>query len=127
MLISAFAFGGMPRRAVLKAFRDAEVIVSPLILNEYRDVPLALAARNKVNHEQFKALITGIASFASVAKVVFPRKTLSLCRDPKDNMILECCYEAGADILITGDRDLLELKDLPFSLIIQTPSAYMKK
>lgn len=117
----------MPRRAVVKAFRDAEVIVSQILLNEYRDVPLTLAARNKINHEQFKALITGIASFASVARVVFPHKTLSLCRDPKDNMILECCYEAEVDILITGDKDLLELKDLPFSLIIQTPGVYAKK
>lgn len=25
------------------------------------------------------------------------------CRDPKDNMVLECCDEAGADILITED------------------------
>jgi putative PIN family toxin of toxin-antitoxin system len=116
----------MPRRAVAKAFTDAEVAVSPQLLNEYRDVPLALAARNKINHEQFKALITGIAAFASVARVVFPQKTLSLCRDPKDNMVLECCHEARADILITGDRDLLELKYLPFSLIIQSPSVYVK-
>jgi uncharacterized protein len=116
----------MPRKAVAKVFKDAEIIVSPQLLDEYRDVPLALAAQNKINHEQFKALITGIAAFASVARVVFPQKTLSLCRDPKDNMILECCHEAKVDILITGDKDLLELKDLPFPLIIQTPSAHVK-
>jgi putative PIN family toxin of toxin-antitoxin system len=116
----------MPRKAVAKVFKDAEIIVSPQLLDEYRDVPLALAARNKINHEQFKALITGIAAFASVARAVFPQKTLSLCRDPKDNMILECCHEAKADILITGDKDLLELKDLPFPLTIQTPSAHVK-
>jgi hypothetical protein len=117
----------MPRRAVAKVFKDAEIIVSPRLLDEYRDVPLVLSARNKVNHEQFKALITGIAAFASVARVVFPQKTLSLCRDPKDNMVLECCHEAKADILVTGDRDLLELKDLPFPLIIQIPSVYVKE
>jgi predicted nucleic acid-binding protein len=42
-------------------------------------------------------------------------------------MILECCLEAKADILVTGDKDLVELKELPFALIIQTPGAYVKR
>ena len=42
VLVSAFAFGGIPERAVKKAFADAELFVSPDLLREYRDVPLAL-------------------------------------------------------------------------------------
>ncbi|NIQ06223.1 MAG: toxin-antitoxin system toxin component, PIN family protein, partial [Candidatus Korarchaeota archaeon] len=29
--------------------------------------------------------------------------------DPKDDMLLECCAAAEADLLITGDKDLLDL------------------
>jgi uncharacterized protein len=61
-----------------------------------------------------------------MAKVVLPTKTLFLCRDPKDNMVLECCFKAGVNVLISGDKDLLELRDLPFTLIIQTPSDYVR-
>jgi predicted nucleic acid-binding protein len=34
--------------------------------------------------------------------------TVHLCRDPKD-MVLECAERAGADLIVTGDKDLLVL------------------
>jgi predicted nucleic acid-binding protein len=42
-------------------------------------------------------------------------------------MILECCLEAKADFLITGDKDLLEMENLPFNLQILTPRQYLEK
>lgn len=52
MLISAFAFGGIPEKAVKKAFGESEVYVSPALLKEYRDVPLALRDEKKIDHQQ---------------------------------------------------------------------------
>jgi uncharacterized protein len=89
-------------------------------------VPLELFKKNKINNEQFKSLISGTAAFVSNALVINPKKKLFICRDPKDNLGLECCLEAEADILITGDKDLLEIKNLPFKLRIYSPSAYLK-
>ena len=94
---------------------------------EYRNVPFELLEKDKIDKEQFKALIVGIASFVSKAIVVSPRKKLFICRDPEDNFVLECCLEAEADILISGDKDLLEIKNLPFKLKILTPRMYLKK
>lgn len=108
MLISAFAFGGIPERAVKKAFTEADIFISPDLLNEYRTVPLELEAEGKITHIQLEALITGIAAFVVNAKMVFPRKRLKLCRDAKDNMVLECCHAAKARILVTGDKDFLD-------------------
>jgi len=99
--------------------------VSPELLTEYRNVPLELEAHGKITHLQFEALITGIAAFVANAKVVSPCKRLLLCRDVKDNMVLECCFESKAVILITGDRDLLEVVNLPFSLKILIPKEYL--
>jgi uncharacterized protein len=127
VIISAFAFGGIPQKAVTKAFEEALIFVSPSLLNEYRYVPLELLKKNKINSEQFKALIAGIAAFVSKGIVITPKKKLSICRDPKDNHVLECCLEAGADILVTGDKDLLEMKNLTFKLKISTPGGYLKK
>jgi len=90
--------------------RETNIYVSPQLLKEYREVPLQLEIDKKINHEQLKLLIVGIASFLENAKVVYPTKRLSICRDLEDNMILDCCLEAKADLLITGDKDFLDIK-----------------
>ncbi len=73
-----------------------------------------------------QALIAGIAAVVSHAKIVYPTDKLSLCRDSEDNMILECCYIAKVKILITGDKDLLEIADLPFDIRIMTPQSFVE-
>lgn len=124
MLISAFAFGGTPEMAVKKAFTESAIYISPALLNEYRNVPLELRSEGKITRLQFEAIIAGIAAFVINAKLIFPRRRIKLCRDEKDNMVLECCLEAKADLLITGDKDLLDLTDIPFALKILTPKEY---
>ncbi len=54
-----------------------------------------------------------------------PTIKINVCRDEADNRILECALDGGADSIVTGDNDLLDLKtfkgikivrinDLPF-------------
>ncbi len=125
MLISAFAFDGAPEKALEKAFKHSQIFVSPLLIEEYRDTPLKLEQRGKITHQQMKALIAGIAAFVANARIVHPSKEVFLCRDPEDNMVLECCLAAKAGILITGDNDLLDIGDLPFDLKIITPQEFV--
>ena len=127
MLISAYAFGGTPEKAVKKAFSEADIYLTPDLLKEYRDVPLALEAEGKINHLQFKTLISGIAAVVSRAEIVNPKRKIIICRDPKDDMLLECCIEAKADFLVTGDADLLNIAELPFNLRIVTPRKFLEK
>ncbi len=126
VLVSAFAFGGIPERAVKKAFAEAELFVSPDLLREYRDVPLAIKDEGKLTHGQFEALISGLAAFVTRAILVNPQRKLSICRDKEDNMLLECCLEARARFLVSGDKDLLELRDLPSDLRILTPRQFLE-
>ncbi len=77
-------------------------------------------------HGQLKALISGLASFVTRAILVNPQKELSFCRDPEDNMLLECCLESRANFLVTGDKDLLDLRDLPFDLRVLTPRQFLE-
>ena len=126
VLVSAFAFGGVPERAVKKAFAEAELFVSPDLLMEYRDVPLALEGEGKLTHGQLKALISGLGTFVAKAILVNPQKRLSICRDPEDNMLLECCLEAKARFLVSGDKDLIDLGDLPFDLKVLTPRNFLE-
>ena len=88
---------------------------------------MILRTEGKIDHKQLKALISGIATFVTRVKIVRPVKKLSVCRDIKDNMILECCLAGGVDFLITGDKDLLDILDFPFKLKILTPSEFIRK
>jgi putative PIN family toxin of toxin-antitoxin system len=121
VLVSAFVFGRIPEKAVKKAFAEADLYVSPALLKENRDVPLALEAEGKLTPLQLKALISGLAAFVIRTNVVYPRKKICICRDPSDKMLLECCLEAKANFLITGDKDLLDMKTPPFHLKLLAP------
>ena len=107
--MSAFAFGGTPYHAVSRLLVDTEIWVSPDLLDEYREVPGELEHYRKISREQTKSLLAGIAAFVAEATVCNPGKRVILCRDPEDNMLLECCLAADAALLITGDRDLLDI------------------
>jgi len=109
VLISAYAFGGIPAQVVKRVFGEAEAWVSPELLEEYREVPLQLLQEQKISYDQWRALVAGIASFCTRVKLIRPRKKLAICRDPEDDMVLECCRSARARFLITGDKDLLEI------------------
>lgn len=54
--------------------------------------------------KRFKELIK------SDTMLVIPTKKLTLCRDPKDNILLETALEGDADFIVTSDKDLLVLK-----------------
>jgi len=53
------------------------------------------------------------------------RGTVKECRDPGDDMFLECSALAKADLLIAGDKDLLTLGSYKGTRIV-TPSEYLR-
>ncbi len=59
------------------------------------------------------------------SRVIVVKGQLSgVCRDPKDDFILECAVKGSADCIVTGDRDLLSLD--PYGAIrILTPRQYL--
>lgn len=54
------------------------------------------------------------------------RKCPVMCRDAKDQPFLDLAYSAKADMLVTGDRDLLVLAGQT-SFGIVTPEAYRRE
>ncbi|MEA2514604.1 MAG: uncharacterized protein QOJ59_4091 [Thermomicrobiales bacterium] len=50
-----------------------------------------------------------IVSILQNAEAVEPRQTPEISRDPKDDKFLAAALAAGADYLVTEDRDLLDL------------------
>jgi putative PIN family toxin of toxin-antitoxin system len=56
---------------------------------------------------------------------VRPAGSVKICRDPADDLFLECAELALADLLITGDKDLLVLGTHKRTRII-TPADYLR-
>ena len=44
-------------------------------------------------------------------ELVSPERPLKICRDPKDDMLIETALAGGAESVVTGDNDLLSLKE----------------
>jgi putative PIN family toxin of toxin-antitoxin system len=103
--ISAFITpGGRGEAAYLKAVNgELALVTSVPILTE-----LAGKLRGKFHweDEQVKAAVRHVAA---VAVVVKPVERLAVLADEPDNRILECAREAHAELIVTGDRHLLEL------------------
>lgn len=122
---------GFRRGRSSTCWRGGNLVVSQALLTEYRAVPAELPAHQKITPVQWRALVAGIAAVGAVARIVVPRKSVELCRDPADDMLLDACLAARADVLVTGDGDLLSLgaKSLRSvglaTLRIVTPRAYL--
>ncbi len=55
-------------------------------------------------------ITAALKQISKVATVLKPVDRLNILSDAPDNRILECAKEAGADIIVTGDKHLLDLK-----------------
>lgn len=64
--------------------------------------------------------------FAKQARQIEVNHRVEVCRDPKDNKYLELALSGKADVIITGDQDLLVLN--PFENIrIVTPFEFLNQ
>ena len=90
--------------------------VSPQIL-----VEIQAKLIDRLGYPQAKA-VEFVRSIEAVAKVVYPKQQIKVIkRDPDDDKILECAVEAKADMIISADKDLLDLKSYK-SVAIVHPS-----
>ena len=103
--ISAFiTAGGRGEAAYLRATSGAVTLaVSVPILTE-----LARKLKEKF-HWDDEHIKVSVRHVAAVAVVVKPQERLAVLADEPDNRILECALEAGAELIVTGDRHLLDI------------------
>ena len=74
------------------------------------------------NQPQIDRILTFIETNG---ELVFPAEKVSVCRDPKDNPILECAVSGRVDFIVTGDKDLLTLKSFR-KIPIVTPRKFLE-
>lgn len=122
ILISGLVYRrGMPYDLLRMAIDGTiSLTVSQHILDEMADV---LARKFDATPEEI-AEANGIVRDA--ARIVQPAVQLDVIKeDPPDNRIIECAVSAGADYIVTGDKDLLRLGTYD-SITILTVSDLLK-
>ncbi len=112
IVVSGLLWRGNPRR-VLDAARDGiiEIFTSPVLLEELEDVlsRKKFAARLEAAGVTVQELIEGYAALATVIDAA-PIEPV-IIRDPDDDAVLACAIAAEAEIIASGDDDLLSLKE----------------
>jgi putative PIN family toxin of toxin-antitoxin system len=103
--VSALAFGGKPKRALqLGVTRRIDVAISDPIRTE-----VLRTLRDKFRWSD-ERLTEARSLIAATARTVVPTVTLRVIeRDPDDDRVLECAVIAKAELIVTGDLDLLDL------------------
>jgi putative PIN family toxin of toxin-antitoxin system len=117
--ISAAAFGGVPLLVLHCAERgEIELYASAAIQEEVHRV-----LREKM-HWLPARIAEAFAPIWELAHFVKPKREVHVSRDEADNRILECAVAGDAEMIVTGDRDLLDLSEYE-GIRIVTPRQFI--
>ena len=120
VFISGILFGGNPK-TIIEAWHHKKYIfcLSPELKAEII---------NKLQRKflfPLKAIQFIEKALDTYSQKYVPKQKVSICKDPRDNFLLELAEESQADYLISGDRLVLELKQYKNTKII-SPRDFLK-
>lgn len=102
--VSAFVFGGTPAEAYGYVIsRTIELAISPPILQEISGVLI-----KKIGWQEDKTE-RALKQIIRMATIVRSGQRLAVIEDEPDNRVLEAAIEARADLIVSGDKDLLKI------------------
>jgi len=107
VLVAALVFPGGRGEAAVRRILDEQdqLVLSKPILDEL----LGVLARKFSRDAEELARVALFLSDLSLA--VRPRKRLHVVKDEPDNRVLECAVAGRADMIVTGDKNLLALRE----------------
>lgn len=113
----------VPGRAVRRAVDDAQILLSEPVMEELADVLGRAKFDSCVTVEHRQQFLRLLGRVAEIVPIVYAVRE---CRDPRDDKFLELAVNGEADLIVTGDDDLLVPN--PFRGIpIMTPAAYLAR
>jgi putative PIN family toxin of toxin-antitoxin system len=110
VLVAAFAADGLCAKLLRRANKHEFVLlVCPVILEEFQG---ALEKKLGATKEEIGKALALLREVSVMAGEPPPAaKPARIIRDPDDNLILFCAVTAKADFLVTGDKDLLAIRE----------------
>jgi putative PIN family toxin of toxin-antitoxin system len=117
VLVAAFATRGLCADVVRMTLAAHEMVVSEAVLKELERV---LADKIGLPEREMRSVLSFVREQGTLA----PEATsMPAVRDASDAPILAAALACGADVLVTGDRDLLEL-ETPVRIRIVSPRGF---
>lgn len=122
ILVSALLFEtSVPAQAFFAALSTGDVLLSETLVNEINEVLQRKKLKKYISNEQREEFLIALVQSSKLVDVI---EMIDVCRDPKDNHVLELAVSGGAQVIVTGDSDLLILN--PFeSIQIVTPRDFL--
>jgi putative PIN family toxin of toxin-antitoxin system len=118
VLVAAFATRGLCEAVLEVCLAGHDIVLSEPILKELRR---HLRGKLKVPRVQAQAIVAFLREHAAVvAPATVPADA---CRDRTDLAVLGTALAAEADCLVTGDRDLLDLREFRGTAVL-SPRAF---
>lgn len=110
VLVAAFATEGLCSKLLQRANRgDFEIYISPFIFQEFQE---KLKTKLFLSRTEIKE---AIALLNEVVKIVNPEeegiRVSGICRDRDDDSIIACGLACKGDYIVTGDKDLLAIRE----------------
>jgi len=122
VLVSGFATRGLSADVVRLLLAEHELLTGEVILDETRRV---LTEKFGVPEEKADE-IEGLLRRRHVEPVPDSGSPVEV-RDPDDEIVLASAIAAEAKILVTGDKDLLDVADQVDALRIMTPRTFWEE
>ncbi|MEX0746309.1 MAG: putative toxin-antitoxin system toxin component, PIN family [Phycisphaeraceae bacterium] len=127
VVASGLLWQGPPNRLIEEAFDGRiELATSPALLVELEGIlPRAKFARQIA--KQSLSIAGLVLRYAELAQLVHPASIAPVVlADPDDDHVLACALAAQADLIVSGDPDLLNLKRYQ-SIPIVSPAEAFKR
>jgi uncharacterized protein len=121
ILFSATGWRGNPFHCVERARAgEIQVVTCRELIEELAE---KLETRLHFPKDQVAETLADYLGFLRVVQI--PKVLDAALRDPEDNMVLECAVESQAKYVVSGDNDLLVLKEFPGIQIVRA-SEFLK-
>jgi putative PIN family toxin of toxin-antitoxin system len=118
-IISALYRGGKPAQVLTLALEgEIQMVVSPFLLNELRRVLQNKFSWTSLRTEQ------RLTELLAIAQVVTPKAVPGVLVDRDDNQVIACAVTGQAQVIVTGDKDLLRLNTYQ-GIPIVTPERFL--
>lgn len=122
VLISGVFFGGFPRK-ILSAVvsKELNACATVKIIDEYEEI-----VQEMIDRKQGRLNRNILAPLIRSMEIIESSSHIAICRDPDDDKFLECAQDARALYIVSGDKDLLDIKEYN-DIEIVTAKAFCEK
>jgi putative PIN family toxin of toxin-antitoxin system len=110
VLVAAFATRGLCADVLRTILAEHELLVSAKVTPELTRI---LVDKIRVPEPTMRQIAGFVRASASAVGETPPGPSPVRIRDPDDAAILGAALAMGAEVLVTGDKDLLEAADVP--------------